>query len=382
MLAYFTRNKKLIHYLITALFLFGFAYIPPISPITETGMAMLGIFIGAVYGWTTLSMLWPSLMALVAMGLHIGMMPVLGASFGNPIILMMLIMLPVMALMNETHATETIAIAFVSNKLTLGRPWMLLILFFLGAYVSSIINSIVATMLFMGFIRQICISLDIPLKSSFTAVLAIGVALGALIGNIVVPFYSGGLSLTATYTAMFGTTIPYFKWFIFFISAGVLVIFMYVLIIRFIFRLDVSKLKDLDPTLFGEKKAWTLEQKMAMGAFLVFIMIASVSSFLPPTIAIGAFLAKLTIFGQIALVAGVLMLMVRKDGEPFFNFNKMAAVGIAWDVVFMVALIMPMAQFLTAENTGVTTALSILLKPLMQLPPIVFIILALVVGLW
>lgn len=74
------------------------------------------------------------------------------------------------------------------------------------------------------------------------------------------------------------------------------------------------------------------------------------------------------------------MLLIRPDGEVLFNFGRMAATGISWDVVFMVALIMPLAQFLTAENTGVTPFLAMLLRPLMALPPLGFIILALVVG--
>ena len=380
MLGYFSRNKKLIHYLITALFLFGFAYIPPMAPLTPTGMGMVGVFIGAVYGWTTLNMLWPSMMALVAMGLHIGMMPVLGASFGNPVVLMMLIMLPVMGLLNETHTTETIAVAFVTNKLTLGRPWVLIGLFFLGAFAGSLINPIVTLMLFMGFIAQICRSVDIPLKSPFTAVMAIGIAIAALLGQTTIPFYNAGLSYTATYAAMFQVPIPYAKWFFFFLFIGILLCIISTLIARFVFRLDVSRLKDLDPALFGEKKPWTTEQKISIGAFVAFILLVILGSFLPPTNIVGAFLAKLTIFGQIALVAGVLMLLIRPDGEVLFNFGRMAATGISWDVVFMVALIMPLAQFLTAENTGVTPFLAMLLRPLMALPPLGFIILALVVG--
>lgn len=380
MLAYFSRNKKLIHYLITALFLFGFAYLPPLAPLTPTGMAMVGVFIGAVYGWTTLNMLWPSLMALVAMGLHIGMMPVLGASFGNPVVLMMLVMLPVMALMNETHTTEAIAVAFVTNKLTLGRPWVLMTLFFLGAYVGALINPIVTLMLFMGFIAQICKSVELPLKSPLTATMAIGIAIAALLGQTTIPFYSAGLSYTATYSAMFGAQVPYGKWFFFFLCISVFLCVMYALIMRFVFRLDVSKLKHVDAQLFGEKKALNKDQKISIGAFLAFIILVVLGSFLPADSVVGLFLSKLTIFGQIALVAGVLMLMVKEDGKPYFDFGRMAALGISWDVVFMVALIMPLAQFLTAENTGVTPFLAMILRPLMALPPLGFILLALVAG--
>ncbi|MBQ5368865.1 MAG: hypothetical protein IIU56_01450 [Peptococcaceae bacterium] len=56
MLGYLKNNKQLIHYIICAAFIFGMAYVPPFGMLTPRGMAMLGVFIGAIYGWTTIGM--------------------------------------------------------------------------------------------------------------------------------------------------------------------------------------------------------------------------------------------------------------------------------------------------------------------------------------
>lgn len=377
---YLINNKKLVHYIITIILLFGFAYIPPIAPLTETGMAMLGVFIGAVYGWSTIGMLFPSLLALVAMGLELGMTTVLAASFGNPVIMMMILMLVVMNLLTETGATEVIASMFLTNKLSLGKPWRFMALFFFAVFVCSIVNPIISIMLFMAFLRQICISLDIPLKSPFTAIFAIGIALSALLGQTCLPFYNAGLSYSVTYASMFGTQISYAKWIFYFILMGIVIILATVFVARFIIRIDVSKLKELNPEIFGEKKKFTTEQKIPIGAFLIFVLIILISSFLPQDNPLVAFFTKLTIFGQVAIIAAALMLLYKEDGAPYFNFNAVAGRGLSWDIIFMVALIMPLAQFLCAENTGVTPFLAMLLQPLMQLPPMIFIIIALVVA--
>lgn len=45
-------------------FMLVFPMLSPIEPITEVGMAVLGVFIGMVYLWSTLDSIWPSLMGL------------------------------------------------------------------------------------------------------------------------------------------------------------------------------------------------------------------------------------------------------------------------------------------------------------------------------
>lgn len=65
MMSVVTQSKKkknlfYWHIAITAVIIFGFGFLPPIEPITPLGMRVVGIFIGAVYGWTTVNMLWPS----------------------------------------------------------------------------------------------------------------------------------------------------------------------------------------------------------------------------------------------------------------------------------------------------------------------------------
>lgn len=382
MLQYYKNNKQLVHYIICAALIFGLAYVPPFGMLTERGMAMLGVFIGAVYGWSTIGMLYPSMLALVGMGLELGMTTVLAASFGSPTIMMMIVMLIVMQLLNDTGATEIIASKLITNKLTIGKPWMFMTLFLIAVYVCSLLNPIVALMLFLGFLRQVCNSTGIPLRSPFTAVMAIGMTMAALLGQCTLPFYNAGIQYYATITAMFQLQIAYVKWILFFFFVGMLMIIFVVLAARFVLRLDVSKLKNLDPAIFGEKKNFNKDQKISIAAFLLFVAMALLSSLLPPTNPVAAFLNQLTIFGQVVIVAGLLLLLKKEDGTPFFNFNESSARGLSWDVVFLVALIMPLAQFLCAADTGISAMLAMLVYPLQVLPPIVFIIAVLLVGVF
>ena len=72
------------HYVITFLLIFGFGFLPPFGQMSAYGMGVLGTFIGAIYGWTTIGMIWPSLMALCGLGMYVDMGSMLQSSFGNP----------------------------------------------------------------------------------------------------------------------------------------------------------------------------------------------------------------------------------------------------------------------------------------------------------
>lgn len=65
------KNTKYIHFIIVMVFMFLFRFVPPIGTITPYGMAVIGIFIGLIYGWSVDAdnLIWTSLLALVAIGM-------------------------------------------------------------------------------------------------------------------------------------------------------------------------------------------------------------------------------------------------------------------------------------------------------------------------
>ena len=83
-----------IHSLICVVLMFGLGHLPAPSPITPTGMHVVGIFIGMIYGWLTVGMTWPSILGITALGFS-GRMTVVQAfqsGFGNNTILLIFFM--------------------------------------------------------------------------------------------------------------------------------------------------------------------------------------------------------------------------------------------------------------------------------------------------
>ncbi len=87
------KNTKYIHFLIVIAFMFLFRFIPTFGTVTAYGMAVIGIFIGLIYGWSVDAdnLIWTSLLALVAIGMtdfgNAG--TAIASAFGNESVMLM-----------------------------------------------------------------------------------------------------------------------------------------------------------------------------------------------------------------------------------------------------------------------------------------------------
>lgn len=374
------KKVSIVHYIITAAIIFGFRFLPPFSAMTPYGMGILGTFIGAIYGWSVIGMVWPSFMALVGLGLSIGMTNLLYASFGNPVVAALFALFPMMAVLSELHITEIIANSFLTNRLSLGRPWVAIFILLTGAYICSFINVLLVMLIFGAFLVDLCKKVGIAPYTKLPTTLMLGLAYALMNGQIVFPFIGTGLTFTAAYQGMFQSEMPFAKYMLFIIPMGMVMNFVYLLIMRFVFRVDVSPLANLTEDMLGEKQKMTRDQKIVSGFFVAFVIVMICSSVLPKTWLISQFLGSLTFFGIAVLFTGVMMLVKDVNGKPLLKFNLMAAKGMAWEPILLTAYIMVISVYLTNADTGVGATLGGLLQPMTHFPPMVFIILAMLFG--
>ncbi len=61
------KNKMVyLHIAIMLVLMFGIGFLPPFGQITALGMKVLGCFLGIVYGWIFIDLLWVSFLALLS----------------------------------------------------------------------------------------------------------------------------------------------------------------------------------------------------------------------------------------------------------------------------------------------------------------------------
>ena len=89
------KDHKYLHFAITLAIMLLFRFIPPIGSITPYGMAIIGIFIGMIYGWSVDAgnLIWTSLLGLFALALtdYGTAGNALAAAFGNESVMLMLL---------------------------------------------------------------------------------------------------------------------------------------------------------------------------------------------------------------------------------------------------------------------------------------------------
>ena len=133
-----------VHSLVCLCIMFGFGLLDPVEPLTPLGMRLVGVFLGVLYGWVFIEIVWPSLAGLLAMMLVGGMKPVtlLNNSFGHPIVQMMFFIFVFCATINHYGLSRFISLWFITRKFVAGRPWLfsftfLASIFILGALTSA-----------------------------------------------------------------------------------------------------------------------------------------------------------------------------------------------------------------------------------------------------
>ena len=123
-----TKKMTYFHCAVVFVLAFFFRFLPPVAQITPYGMGILGTFIAAIYGWSTIGMSWTSFICLTAIGLTIGPNMMIASGFNVTIISMIFVFL-LMAVLEETGATRWLVNTILGSKFTMGKPWLILALY-------------------------------------------------------------------------------------------------------------------------------------------------------------------------------------------------------------------------------------------------------------
>ena len=370
------KKVNIVHYIIVAFFCLGFRFIPGFAGITPYGMGILGTFIGAIYGWMTINMLWPSLMALAGVGLSIGMNQMLAASFGNMAVIALILCMGVLGVAMQTGAFEWLVQVILNNKFMNGKAWFTLWFILLFAWFMGSHNPIIMCVIFCAFANAIFKQVGLEKNDPLIVAMYLGIAYCLMMGQILFPFISTGLTLVMAYSAMFpNNPIDFVPYLIYMIIVGIAMVTVYTALMKFVFRIDASKIASFK-TEGGAPKA-TREQKIGLILFVIFILLMLGHSL--PLGPVKHFLEKFGLIGIVLLMSCVVALMKKSDGTPLIDLER-AFHMCNWGQVTMVGYIMVCSQYMMGADAGISAAMAKLIMPFMALPPIVFLAVALAIG--
>ncbi|MDL2307474.1 hypothetical protein LJC48_05545 [Desulfovibrio sp. OttesenSCG-928-C06] len=348
---------------------FGFGMLPPIGPITPMGMKVLGIFIGMLFLWSFVSVLWPSLLGIVALMIS-GYAParqILHMSFGDTVPNLLLFAMILFGGIQHAGVTRYISRWFLTRKVINGKPVMFSFVFIFTTYALSALASTTAALLFMWAVLYSVLT-DVGYKKGekYTSLMVIGVLFGAISGQAAKPFVGSALMILGAFEKTSGFQVDFPQYMLYGFIMSTVGTILYSLMMKFIFRPDMSKIKDISIERFMRDKLppMDLRQKIMFSALFGYLLMVILPSSLPKSIWIVSFLAQFGALGMVLMFVVGLSLFKIGD-KPVMEFKEVASKYVVWDVYFLVCMAMAISGAMANKSTGITEFLKLSLDPLL-----------------
>ena len=361
-----TDVKYWVHTVIGLLLMFGIQFIPPIEPITEIGMQLGGIFIGAIYLWSTVGIFWPSLLGIIAVGFtdYADMYTMFNA-FAGYLPLMMLFGMMMAGALGECGLTQYIGRWFLTRKLINGHPFAFNFFIMLAMFfVSGFVDPLMALLVLWPTMYEILDEVGYKKEDTYSKILIVATFVAVALGQATLPFFGGQLIILGAFEGATGIATNYGTYILFNLITSIVIMLGIALLIKFVLRPDMSKMINITVEQINKNPLppMNLQQKIYTGSFVLFLVFALLPSVLPPDSAIAGFFNRLTLLGFIMLSI-VFFVMVKIDGKPLLEMSTIQNY-ILWDLYFLVVLAIFLSNCLLDDVTGIKPFMVNLLMPL------------------
>lgn len=375
-----TSVGKWIALLLAFCLMFLTQFITPPDGLSQAGLRVLGILIGAIILFLSWGTGWPSMAIIFALmtvpGVKVAQ--VTQATFGNNTVVFLVFCMMLAACLTKSGVARRIAIWFLTNKLSRKSPWWTVIMFLVANFVLNTVLSSAATVFIMLPIAiEILESVGIKKEdyAPISVVLMLGFLVTALTANAGNPISHAttiqGFSLCESYT---GEPMDFFTYSAIGTPVAIVTCVLFYLVVKFVWRPDVSLLSNVDyDALAATVGPQTKKEKISVvfyAACVVLWLMPGLSKYIWP--------AAVGFFGKInnclpPLAALFLMNFIKVEGEPILDWND-AVKSINWPSYMFIAAIMGLGSFMGNSDIGVPAWLSAVLSPVFSnVSPFVFL---------
>ena len=353
------RSKSILYWInsvIVVFFMFVFGHLSPVGMITPMGMQVLGIFLGLVWGWSLIEILWPSMMGILALGMsdYMTMTEALMKGFGDNCVLLVFFCLMFAAYLDSAGINKIIAYWFIRRKICLGRPWVFSFMLFVGAYVLGFAVSLFAAIvLCWSLFYSICEITDIKPKDPYAVAMVIGLCYSACLGVSILAFKPIPIIVYNAMGTYLGLEVNYLKFACMSFVISFPCIIAYWAILKFFVKPDISKLADKISAITDEAgEKVTKEQKIAFVILALFFLLLFLPGILPKETALYYWLNNVSTTGIVAFFV-LAVCLIKVGGKKLADFASLAKEGIVWDLILVFVAIMPVSSAMVSEETGI-----------------------------
>lgn len=361
-----SRTKLYIHTLIMLVLMASGWFLSEGQVLTEYGVRITMIFVGAIWGWIFINLIIPSFAALIFLVLA-GMgtaKEVVGAGFGAEIILLIVFFSIFTQWLEDIGLTNTMAKWLLSRKVLSGKPYVFIFMLFLVTFLCGFFVGIYATIFLMwGICYRMLQDMGFKRGSKESSFILIGVAFVSIMGMTVKPWSPWAMVGVNGLRSVTGEGVVFLPYSCFMVVISLASTLLFMLFAKLILRLDMSVMKDKDFTGLAKEIQVTKQQKL--GAVMLILLL--VALYIPSVLPEGLLNTMLSAQGATGLCIIMLLVLsfVYFDGKPAIDFVELAKKSIPWNMVCLLTAVGPLGDALMSSDTGFTKAIMATLKPIM-----------------
>lgn len=356
--------------------------------VTRIGMIISMIFFGIIYLWTFVDTLWPGLVGIAAL-IFSGFAPppkVLNMFLGNPMVVMIFFLLMLAAAIVYSNLAGWIAKFAMTRKFVNGRPWVLTATLLVTTYMVAFLDQVSAMFLMWPALFSIFKECGFKKGDKYVSLMTVYVCIAILLSFASDPFKGGAMylivnlqSLASSDVALNTPSLNLAAYLLFSVVVSLVSIAVLLLLMRFVFRADLSPLASYSGGDEQTVPPMTAMQKLVLIDFGLYVLWLLLPSFIGTDNVVGAFLKKNHLTG--ALMSVIVLAVVFVKGKPVVDITQ-ANAKYPWRVFLLIAVAMLLGGAMTGQGTNVSIFMESALRNILAgMNPVAFIIAVVAIGI-
>lgn len=332
-----------------------------IISVSQHGMTAFTLFLGIVYLWSTVDTFWPSVLGILALGMsEFGPMnKVLGQFLQNPMAISILFLMFFAAALVHSNISRYLARWLITRPALRGKPWLLTTMLLLTCYLVACIEQVSAVFLMWPVLYVLFEVAGYKKTDSYVTVMMANSIIMILLSFASDPLKGGAFYLLSNLYSVAGASpelnvqpIDFASYLGFSFAVSFVSLLLIVATMRYIFRVDVSKLKNINLDEFNRNPLPPMnwQQKGVIVIFGVFVLWMLLPGILGNDSTIGRFFAQNMMAGS--AVGVFLLTFINFKSKPIAALKDFAP-KFPWGVYILIAVALFMGGVLLQPVTNI-----------------------------
>jgi len=361
-------KKKYIHMFIMIALTFGIAFAPTFGEITRSGMLILGVFVGVLYGWISFDLTFPSIFGYAMLAIF-GIMDATTAlmtGFGNSNLVVLIAAMVFVGMLDSVGVTTLIANWLVTRNIFRKSPWSLVAGMLFTAYVMGMAGvHLAAIFLLWAVVMRIAKENNIPKGDKLITFMLMMITAAGFFGIFSVPFRATAMIFEAYFINSMNLTFPMIPFIIFSVAISSILLVGMFLLGKFVFKLDANKFIMADNILEDIKNTKATPESKIGAVLLVLYALVLILPSLFPHMPGAAMLSRLGV-GGVSLVGMLIMGAVTIKGQSIVSLTKSWTRGVDWQLILLLSVTFPIAEAMRATDAGIMTTVMKTVLPIVS----------------